>query len=269
MTEFLLSIHPIWLALMGTLLTWGLTAIGAAAVFTTKRANQKLFDGMLAFAGGVMIAASFWSLLDPGIQMAKAQGVPPYIPAAIGFLLGGAFLLLVDWILPMIDERSYFKEIQEPKAKRRTAMLVFSITLHNIPEGLAIGVAFGSLIVNPSPILLYSAIALSIGIGIQNLPEGMAVSIPLRREGMSVGKSFFWGQFSGMVEPISAVIGVVAVMLVQPLLPYALSFAAGAMIFVVAKEIIPASVENGHTRLATMSLMIGFTVMMILDVALG
>lgn len=269
MTEWMLSIHPIWLALFATFFTWGLTAIGAAAVFTTKRSNHKLFDAMLAFAGGVMIAASFWSLLDPAIEMADAQGVPPYMPAAIGFLLGGLFLLLVDWLLPMIDEKSYFKEIECPKAKHRTAMLVFSITLHNIPEGLAIGVAFGALLTDPSPPMLYGAIALAIGIGIQNLPEGTAVSVPLRRDGMSIGKSFFWGQFSGTVEPISAVIGVVAVMLVEPLLPYALSFAAGAMIFVVAKEIIPGAIEKGHIKLATMSLMIGFVVMMVLDVALG
>jgi len=268
-TEWLLNTNPILLALLATLFTWGCTAFGAAFVFSTKQASPKLFDSMLAFAGGVMIAASFWSLLAPGIEMAEAQGVPPYIPAAVGFLLGGLFLLLVDKVLPMIDEESYFKEIKDPRAKHRTAMLVFSITLHNVPEGLAVGVAFGALALESTSSALYSAVALAIGIGIQNIPEGTAVSVPLKREGMSTRKSFFYGQFSGMVEPIAAVIGAVAVMFVQPLLPYALSFAAGAMIFVVAKEVIPGSQERGNVQLATISLMVGFVVMMVLDVALG
>ncbi|WP_112179704.1 MULTISPECIES: ZIP family metal transporter [Paraliobacillus] len=268
-TAWLLELNPIVLALLATLFTWGCTAFGAAFVFSTKKANPKVFDSMLAFAGGVMIAASFWSLLAPAIEMAEEQGVPPYIPAVIGFLLGGIFLMMVDKVLPMINEDLYFKEIKDRKAKHRTAMLVFSITLHNIPEGLAVGVAFGALASNFSTTSLSGAIALAIGIGIQNIPEGTAVSIPLRREGMSARKSFFYGQFSGMVEPIAAVIGAVAVIFIQPLLPYALSFAAGAMIFVVAKEVIPGSQERGHIQLATMSLMIGFAVMMILDVALG
>ncbi len=269
MIQWLTGFDPVVLALFATLFTWGCTAFGASFVFSTKKANPLVFDSMLAFAGGVMIAASFWSLLAPGIEMAEAQGVPPYIPAAVGFLLGGLFLVLVDRILPMINEESYFKEIKNPKAKHRTAMLVFSITMHNIPEGLAVGVAFGALATDFTTSSLTGAIALAIGIGIQNIPEGTAVSIPLRREGMGTGKSFFYGQLSGMVEPIAAVIGAIAVIFIEPLLPYALSFAAGAMIFVVAKEVIPGSQERGRIQLTTMSLMVGFVVMMILDVALG
>nr|WP_245831075.1 ZIP family metal transporter [Sediminibacillus massiliensis] len=263
------DVNPVLQALIFTLFTWACTALGASFVYFTKKTNAILFDCMLAFAGGVMIAASFWSLLAPAISMAEEQSNAPVIPAVTGFILGGLFLLLVDRWLPMIDEKLYFKDIKDKSAKRRTAMLVFSLTLHNIPEGLAVGVAFGALSSEFSTASLSGAIALAIGIGIQNIPEGTAVSLPLRREGMTKNKSFFYGQFSGMVEPISAVIGAVAVVFIQPLLPYALSFAAGAMIFVVAKEVIPGSQERGHVQLATMSLMVGFAVMMILDVALG
>ncbi|WP_347551895.1 ZIP family metal transporter [Pseudalkalibacillus hwajinpoensis] len=269
MTDWFIELSPVIQALIFTLFTWGATALGASFVFFTKSVNQKLFDGMLAFAGGVMIAASFWSLLSPGIEMAEQQGVPGYIPAVVGFLLGGVFLMLVDRILPHINEDLYFKDIKDKKAKHRTAMLVFSITMHNIPEGLAIGVAFGALAAEFSSASLAGAIALAIGIGIQNIPEGTAVSVPLRRDGMSRRKSFYYGQLSGMVEPLSAVVGALAVIFIQPLLPYALSFAAGAMIFVVAKEVIPGSQEKGNVQTATMSLMIGFSVMMVLDVALG
>ncbi|WP_235162426.1 MULTISPECIES: ZIP family metal transporter [Sediminibacillus] len=269
MTGWFTELSPVMQTLIMTIFTWISTAIGASFVFFTKKANQKLFDSMLAFAGGVMIAASFWSLLAPAISMAEEQGIAPVIPAVTGFLLGGVFLMLVDRVLPLIDEQLYFKDIKDKAAKRRTAMLVFSITLHNIPEGLAIGVAFGALSSEFSTASLSGAIALAIGIGIQNIPEGTAVSMPLRRDGMSKWKSFYYGQFSGMVEPIAAVVGALAVVIIQPLLPYALSFAAGAMIFVVAKEVIPGSQEKGHVQLATMSLMVGFAVMMILDVALG
>lgn len=269
MIEWFTELNPVVLALLATLFTWGCTAFGAAFVFSTKKANPLVFDSMLAFAGGVMIAASFWSLLAPGIEMAESQAVPAYIPAAIGFLLGGLFLMLVDRVLPLIDDDLYFKEITDRKAKHRTAMLVFSITMHNIPEGLAVGVAFGALAADFSTSSLTGAVVLALGIGIQNIPEGTAVSIPLRRDGMSTWKSFFFGQISGVVEPIAAVIGAIAVVFIEPLLPYALSFAAGAMIFVVAKEVIPGSQERGHVQITTMSLMIGFVVMMILDVALG
>nr|WP_272505951.1 ZIP family metal transporter [Natronobacillus azotifigens] len=255
--------------MLATLFTWSCTAFGASFVFTTEEASPKLFDAMLAFAGGVMIAASFWSLLDPAIEMVKEQGIPPYIPAAFGFLLGGMFLLMVDRVLPLINENMYFKDITSGRAKQRTAKLVLSITLHNIPEGLAVGVAFGILAIDFSTNALYGAIALAIGIGIQNIPEGIAVSVPLRREGLSVKKSFFYGQLSGMVEPIAAIIGAIAVYFMEPLLPYALSFAAGAMLFVVVKDIIPASHERGNVLLATMSLLFGFVLMMVLDLAFG
>lgn len=265
-----IDLSPVWQALLVTLFTWACTALGAGFVFFTGRTNQKLFDSMLAFAGGVMIAASFWSLLQPAIEMAEEQqSIPAFVPATVGFLLGGFFLLMVDRVLPLIDENMYFKEIEDKRAKHRTAMLVFSLTLHNIPEGLAIGVAFGALAADFTTSTLSGALALGIGIGIQNIPEGTAVSMPLRRDGMSKRKSFFFGQFSGMVEPVAAVIGALAVIAIQPILPYALSFAAGAMIFVVAKEVIPGSQEKGHVQLASMSLMIGFAVMMVLDVALG
>ncbi|MGM8214569.1 ZIP family metal transporter [Bacillaceae bacterium W0354] len=270
MIEWFTELSPVLQAFVGTLFTWGMTALGAALVFFTKKNNQKFMDGMLAFAGGVMIAASFWSLLNPAIEMAEQNGTTPWVPAVIGFLLGGLFLILVDHLLPILEKNDKFlHDIKDKKAKHRTALLVFSITLHNIPEGLAIGVAFGALAADFSTASLGGAIALAIGIGIQNFPEGLAVSMPLRRDGMSKMKSFFYGQFSGMVEPVSAVIGALAVILIQPLLPYALSFAAGAMIFVVAKEIIPGSHEKGNVQLASLSLMIGFAVMMTLDVALG
>nr|WP_102028977.1 ZIP family metal transporter [Salirhabdus sp. Marseille-P4669] len=268
MFAWFIQLNPIIQALLGTLFTWGMTAFGAAFVFFTKKSNPKFLDGMLAFAGGVMIAASFWSLLSPAIEMADTNGIPPWLPAVIGFLLGGFFLLLVDRFIPLVKDK-VMSDIKDPKAKQRTALLVFSVTLHNIPEGLAIGVAFGAVASDLSSASLTAAIALAVGIGIQNFPEGMAVSMPLRREGMSKGKSFWYGQFSGMVEPISAVVGAFAVLFIQPILPYALSFAAGAMIFVVAKEIIPGSHEKGHTQLASMCLMIGFAIMMTLDVALG
>lgn len=263
------SMSPVIQALIATLFTWGMTAAGAALVFFSKGTNQKFMDSMLAFAGGVMIAASYWSLLAPAIEMASDQAVPQWFPAVVGFLLGGFFLLLVDKLLPMFKNYPYLHDIDTNDNKRRTTLLVFSMTLHNIPEGLAVGVAFGALASSFSEAALAGAIALGIGIGIQNFPEGVAVSMPLRREGMSRKKSFFFGQFSGMVEPISALIGATAVIYIEPLLPYALSFAAGAMIFVVAKEIIPGSQEKGNTEIASISLLIGFAVMMTLDVALG
>lgn len=271
MLDFFLDLHPVVQALIATSFTWGMTALGAALVFATKTLNQKLLDSMLGFAGGVMIAASFWSLLSPALDMAEGDGLPAWIPAAVGFLLGGLFLWGVDKILPHLHPNSSIEEAEgmQPSKKRRSTLLVLAITLHNIPEGLAVGVAFGAVAAEFPSSSLAGAIALGIGIGIQNFPEGVAVSMPLRRDGMSRMKSFMYGQFSGMVEPISAVIGVLAVTLIEPLLPYALSFAAGAMIFVVAEEVIPGSQEEGNKDLASMTLMIGFTVMMILDVALG
>ena len=271
MIEFFAGLSPVNQALIGTLFTWGMTALGAALVFTTKKVNQKFLDGMLGFAGGVMIAASFWSLLSPALEMAEGKSLPAWFPAAIGFVLGAVFLALVNKVLPHLHPNFKMKDAEgiNPERLRRSTLLVFAITLHNIPEGLAVGVAFGAVAAGYPEASLAGAVALALGIGIQNFPEGTAVSMPLRREGMSRAKSFFYGQFSGMVEPISAVIGVLAVTLMEPLLPYALSFAAGAMIFVVAEEVIPSSHENGHKDFASMSLILGFTVMRILDVALG
>ncbi|WP_077329899.1 ZIP family metal transporter [Virgibacillus siamensis] len=271
MMEFLQSLDPAYQALLATLFTWGMTALGAALVFTTKTFNQKFMDSMLGFAGGVMIAASFWSLLAPALEMAGGNGGASWMPVAIGFMLGGIFLWGFDKLLPHLHPMSSPKKAEgiNPEKKKRGTLLVFAITMHNIPEGLAVGVAFGSAAIGLESSSLAGAIALAVGIGIQNFPEGVAVSMPLRRDGASRWKSFQYGQFSGMVEPIAAVIGALAVTLMQPLLPYALSFAAGAMIFVTAEEVIPGSQENGNTDLASMSLMIGFTIMMILDVSLG
>lgn len=268
---FFLSLDPVWQAFLATLFTWGMTALGAAFVFLTKRTNQKFLDSMLGFAGGVMIAASFWSLLAPALEMAEGGNVPAWVPAAVGFLLGGLFLSLINKLIPHLHPNLPMRKAEgmHSEKKRRSTLLVLAVTLHNIPEGLAIGVSFGAAAAELSSAGVTGALALAIGIGIQNLPEGTAVSMPLRRDGMSRLKSFGYGQMSGMVEPIAAVIGAAAVVTIEPLLPYALSFAAGAMIFVVAEEVIPASQEEGNKDLASMALMLGFTVMMILDVALG
>lgn len=271
MIEFFASLSPINQALLGTLFTWGMTALGAALVFTTKTMNLKFLDGMLGFAGGVMIAASFWSLLAPALEMAEGGALPTWLPVAIGFFLGAIFLFVFNKLVPHLHPNFRMEDAEgiNPERRRRSTLLVFAITLHNIPEGLAIGVAFGAVASGFPEASLAGAVALAIGIGIQNFPEGTAVSMPLRREGMSRRKSFFYGQFSGMVEPVSAVIGVIAVTTMEPLLPFALSFAAGAMIFVVAEEVIPGSHENGNKDFASLCLIVGFTVMMILDVALG
>lgn len=271
MLDFFQSLDPTMQALIATLFTWGMTALGASLVFATKEINQKLLDSMLGFAGGVMIAASYWSLLSPAIEMSAGGDVPAWLPAALGFLLGGFFLWGIDKILPHLHPNTPIGRAEgyRPAKRKRSTLLVLAITLHNIPEGLAVGIAFGAVANGFQESSLAGALALAIGIGIQNFPEGVAVSMPLRGEGMSRRKSFFYGQFSGMVEPLAAIVGVVAVTFIQPLLPYALSFAAGAMIFVVAEEVIPGSQENGNKDLASISLMIGFVVMMVLDVALG
>lgn len=271
MLDWFASLDPVIQAIIGTLFTYGMTALGAALVFTTKKFHQKFLDSMLGFAGGVMIAASFWSLLAPALEMAEGGGVPSWVPAVVGFLLGGIFLLAVDKMIPHLHPNFAVENAEgiHHGNKRRSTLLVLAITLHNIPEGLAVGVAFGAVAAGFPSASLTGAIALAIGIGIQNFPEGIAVSMPLRRDGMSRRKSFLYGQFSGLVEPFAAIIGAVAVIHIEPLLPYALSFAAGAMIFVVAEEVIPGSQEQGNTDLASMSLMIGFAIMMVLDVALG
>lgn len=271
--EWFYGLNPIYQSLTGGLFTWGLTALGAALVFFTRSVGNKILDAMMGFAAGVMIAASFWSLLVPSIDMASHQGVIEWLPAVIGFLTGGLFLRICDQYLPHLHPSFPMKEAEGVKTSwRRATLLVLAITLHNIPEGLAVGVLFGAAAsgVDPSgTATILGAISLAIGIGIQNFPEGTAVSMPLRREGVSVGKSFWYGQLSGVVEPISAVIGAAAVLMVQPILPYALAFAAGAMIYVVVEELIPESQVHGNTDLATLGTMVGFSVMMILDVALG
>ncbi|MBN1313780.1 MAG: ZIP family metal transporter [Anaerolineae bacterium] len=264
------SLHPIVQALLATLFTWGVTALGAAAVFVAKDMSKRMLDAMLGFAGGVMIAASFWSLLAPAIEMAAGSGMPVWVPPFIGFLLGGVFLRGIDMVLPHMHT-GLREDTTEglPTTWRRSVLLVLAITLHNFPEGLAVGVAFGAAAAGHSSATIAGAIALAIGIGLQNFPEGTAVSVPLRREGLSPLKSFWYGQMSGVVEPVAGVLGAAFVLIAQPILPYILSFAAGAMIFVVIEEVVPESQGGGHSDLSSMTTMLGFAFMMLLDVALG
>ena len=266
MVEWFTDLSPVWQAFLATCFTWFLTALGAAVVFAFKGINRKVLDGMLGFAAGVMIAASFWSLLAPAIEMAEGS----WVPAVIGFLLGGVFLWGVDRVLPHLHIGFPMEEAEGVQTNwQRSVLLVLAITLHNIPEGLAVGVAFGALAADLPAASLAGAVALALGIGIQNFPEGAAVSVPLRREGLSRLKSFWYGQLSGIVEPMAGVLGAALVIFMQPILPYALSFAAGAMIYVVVEELIPESQLEKNTHVATMGAMLGFAVMMTLDVALG
>ena len=270
MFAFLEGMNPILQALIGTLFTYGVTALGAAVVFVRSSIDKKTLDGFLGFAAGVMIAASYWSLLAPSIEMSEAMGWLPWLPPVIGFLMGGAFLWSLDKVLPHLHVGYPEKDAEGIHTHwRRSILLVLAITLHNIPEGLAVGVAFGSVAAGIPSASLAGAVALAIGIGIQNFPEGAAVSIPLRREGMSKLKSFWYGQMSGAVEPVAGVIGAALVIVARPILPFALAFAAGAMIFVVVEEVIPESQQHGNTDFATVGAMLGFAVMMTLDVALG
>ncbi len=271
MSDFIQQFSPIMQALIATLFTWGLTAAGAALVFLTRTVKPKLLDAMLGFAAGVMIAASFWSLLAPGLEMAEQLGHRPWLTALIGFMGGGIFMRLTDRFLPHLHFGLDMDQSEGIKTSwQRSTLLVLAITLHNIPEGLAVGVAFGAAAANLSSASLGGAIALAIGIGIQNFPEGAAVSLPLRREGMDRTKSFLMGQASGLVEPIAGVFGAAFVVYMQNILPYALCFAAGAMIFVVVEELIPESQRReANIDFVTMATMAGFSVMMILDVALG
>lgn len=264
---------PIVQALLAGCFTWLVTALGAGLVFLTGSMRRRLLDVMLGFAAGVMIAASFWSLLVPSIEMAEAQGFLPWIPAAIGFLLGGLFLRVADATLPHLHLGARRDEAEGMTTSwRRATLLVLAITLHNIPEGLAVGVAFAAAAIEleaAHSATLAGALTLALGIGMQNFPEGAAVSMPLRGEGVSRGRSFWYGQLSGFVEPVSAGVGAAAVLVVRPVLPYALAFAAGAMIYVVVEELIPESHRHGYEDAATLGVMVGFTVMMTLDVALG
>jgi ZIP family zinc transporter len=271
MTAFLQQLSPVTQAFLATLFTWSVTAAGAALVFMSREINQRLLDALLGFAAGVMIAASFWSLLAPGIEMAEQMGHIPWLTAAIGFMGGGVFMRLIDKVLPHLHPGLALSQSEGIKTSwQRSTLLVLAITLHNIPEGLAVGVAFGAVAADLPSASMGGAIALAIGIGLQNFPEGTAVSMPLRREGMSRMKSFLLGQASGLVEPVAGVLGALFVLRMQNILPYALCFAAGAMIFVVVEELIPESQRNpANIDLVTMATLTGFATMMILDVALG
>ena len=266
--EYFSQLDPIQGALYATLFTWGITALGASSVFLFKSMSRMTLDGMLGFTGGVMVAASFWSLLSPAIEMSAGEGFVKVMPSAIGFGLGALFIFGLDKILPHIHIN--FKESEGIKTPwRRTTLLVLAITLHNIPEGLAIGVLFGGVASGIPEASIAGAVVLAFGIGLQNFPEGIAVAMPLRRSGVSKLKSFWYGQLSAIVEPIAGVIGAVAVTFFTPILPYALAFAAGAMIFVVVEEVIPETQLDKYTDIATLGFIGGFIIMMCLDVALG
>lgn len=270
--EFFKSQHPIMQGLIATLFTWAVTAAGAAIVFLFTDMNRRLLDTLLGFTGGVMLAASFWSLLNPALEMAAVDWRPgtEWFPVAIGFILGAVFIFALDQFLPHLHLNAPITKREGVKTDwNRTILLVLAITLHNIPEGLAIGVAFGAVAEGMPGADLGAAIALAIGIGIQDFPEGLAVAVPLRRFGLSKRKAFMWGQLSGAVEPIAGVLGVALVMMAKPILPYALAFAAGAMIFVVVEEVIPESQSEKNTDRATLGLIGGFVLMMALDVGLS
>jgi ZIP family zinc transporter len=262
------QIDPVLGALYATTFTWALTALGASLVFFFKSMNRAVLDGMLGFTGGVMVAASFWSLLAPAIEMSAGEGFAKVLPAAVGFFLGALFLFGLDKVLPHIHIN--FKEAEGIKTPwHKTTLLVLAITLHNIPEGLAVGVLFGGVAAGFDGATIGGAVALAVGIGLQNFPEGFAVAMPLRRQGASRKKSFWYGQLSAIVEPIAGVLGAWAVLSFEPILPYALAFAAGAMIFVVVEEVIPETQQDKYTDIATMGFIAGFIIMMSMDVALG
>lgn len=261
----LLTISPLLQAFLASVMTWGLTAAGAALVIFTRRPRPIVMDGMLAFGAGVMLASSYWSLLSPALELAGQLGQSPFLIAAAGFLCGGLLLMASDGLL----NRHLPHSLPAGSSQRRSALLISSITLHNIPEGLAVGVSFGLLAARPSTAALTAAWMLALGIGLQNFPEGAAVSLPLRREGMSRGRAFFWGQLSAVVEPIAAVLGALLAVSVQAILPFILSFAAGAMVAVVIAELVPESQRSPRPAFMTLATMLGFAVMMMLDVALG
>ena len=261
-----ISLSPILQALIATLFTWAVTALGAGMVFMTKNVGNRFLNAMLGFAAGVMVAASYWSLLAPSVELSRNGRLPVWFAPMVGFLLGGAVLWIIDRLLPHLHLGFPEADIEGlPTSWKRSTLLMLAVTLHNIPEGLAVGVAFGAVASALHQVNLASAIALAVGIGIQNFPEGMAISLPLRREGMSMGRSFWFGQLSGMVEPIAGLLGAAAVLVISPILPYAMSFAAGAMFYVVVEELIPECQREGNTNLPTMAAMGGFVVMMILE----
>lgn len=269
--DWFLAQGPIFQAFLATTFTWLLTAAGASLVFFFKKdMSRKWLDGMLGFTGGVMIAASFWSLLAPAIEMSESQGFIPWLPPAIGFLAGALFLFALDRLVPHLHINFKREESEGVQTNwHKTTLLVLAITLHNIPEGLAVGVAFGAVASGMDGATIGGAIALAIGIGLQNFPEGIAVAMPLRRQGVSRFRSFWYGQLSAIVEPVAGIAGAALVMVMQPALPYALAFAAGAMIYVVIEEVVPESQRDKYTDISTLGFIGGFVVMMCLDVALG
>lgn len=270
LVDWFAGLHPITQGLLATVFTWLVTALGAATVFVVPHVSRRFLDAALGFTAGVMIAASLWSLLAPAIDLSREMGALPWGPPLVGFLCGAGLMRLVDLLVPHLH---LFGDVSEAEGMKtswhRALLLVIAILLHNIPEGLAVGVAFGAVAAGYDGATLGGAIALAIGIGLQNWPEGVAVAAPLRREGMSPFKSFWYGQLSAIVEPIAGVIGAAAVIAMRPLLPYAMAFAAGAMIFVVIEEVVPESQRGGNSDLATLGSIVGFAVMMTLDVALG
>ena len=267
--QWLLSLHPVKLALLAGIFTWGMTALGSALVFFFKDLDKSISNIMLGFAAGVMIAASFWSLLAPAIERSEHLGAFSFVPALVGFLAGGLFLWLIDKFIPHLH-LGFPDNASEglPSTYSRSFLLMLAITIHNIPEGLAVGVAFGAITQGDTGALV-AAMVLAAGMGIQNFPEGAAVSIPLRSVGLSRFKSFTYGQLSAIVEPIFALLGALLVTSMAPILPYALAFAAGAMIFVVVEELIPESQIGNGADLSALGTMMGFAIMMVLDVALG
>ena len=267
MIEYFGNLNHVVQALIATLFTWAVTALGAALVFFFKKVRKGIMDAMLGFAAGVMIAASFWSLLSPAIEMAENLNMVTWLVAFLGFFSGGLLLFIGDKIFNKLDKKK--NNNTKTDSFKRCLMLIFSITLHNIPEGLAVGVAFGSLAYGLDGATLAAACLLAFGIGIQNFPEGTAVSVPLRREGMSRKKAFFFGQLSGVVEPIAGILGALLVIKIRLLLPFLLAFAAGAMIYVVVEELIPESQTNKKKDLMALFTLIGFSIMMILDISLG
>lgn len=268
--DYFEQLDPVLAALLATLFTWGLTALGASLVFLFKGMNRAFFDGMLGFTGGVMVAASFWSLLAPGIEMSPGEGFAKVVPAVIGFALGAFFIFGLDKVLPHLHVNFKMSEKEGIKTPwHKSVLLTLAITLHNIPEGLAVGVLFGGVAAGFEGASIGGAVALAMGIGLQNFPEGFAVAMPLRRQGLSRWKSFNYGQLSAIVEPVAAVLGAWAVLTFEPILPYALCFAAGAMIFVVVEEVVPEAQQGNFTDISTMGFIGGFMVMMTLDVGLG
>ncbi|MFZ2095253.1 MAG: ZIP family metal transporter [Anaerolineales bacterium] len=260
------TFSPVLQALIATLFTYTITALGAGLVFLTRSVSTRFLNAMLGFAAGVMIAASYWSLLAPSVELSRGGALPLWFPPVVGFLAGGAVLWLIDRLLPHLHLGFPEADVEGlPTSWKRSTLLILAVTLHNIPEGLAVGVAFGAVASVLHEVNLASAIALALGIGIQNFPEGIAIAFPLRREGMSMGRSFWFGQLSGMVEPIAGVFGAVAVIVTSPILPYAMSFAAGAMFYVVVEELIPECQREGNTNLPTLAAMLGFVVMMMLE----